>query len=116
MIHSIDRLNTVDWFSDFLWKDPRSSFERYSSSYKDTDDGLELSVDLPGVVKEDIKVTNEGNVLLIESKRGEVSSRKSYSFSKEHDLSAATAKLELGVLKIHVPKKRRAPPNVIVVE
>lgn len=117
MTYAIDRLNTVDWLTDFLWRDPMQTLDRREhASYKETDGAVEISLDLPGVQKSDVKVTSEGNLLVIESKRGGSTSRKSYSLSREYDLLGTTATLDLGVLKLHVPKRSKNPPNVIEVK
>ena len=118
MSNAIDRFNSSYWLSDFFWKDPFDCAVRTSttSQCKETDAGIEISLDLPGVEKENVKITSESMTLFIESKRDGVTSKKSYIISKEYDLSLAEAKLELGVLKVKLPKKSLAPPNVIHVK
>ena len=96
---------------------------------KETDDGFLFSADLPGVKKEDIDVTLDGNRLTVTgSRRAEETSEGekfhiyelSYgSFSRTFTLPSDTAGDEIvadlkdGVLKLTVPKKVVAKPKKI---
>lgn len=86
----------------------------------ETDTGLEVSAELPGVDEKDVEVTLSDNILTIkgekrsereEKQNGRVFSERSYgsfqrSFSLpfEADPSKVTAKFDKGVLKVALPK------------
>ncbi|TCT07220.1 heat shock protein Hsp20 [Tepidamorphus gemmatus] len=86
----------------------------------ETDTGLEVSAELPGVDEKDVEVTLSENVLTIkgekrseheEKQNGRVFSERSYgSFQRsfalpfEVDASKVTATFDKGVLKVALPK------------
>ena len=64
-----------------------------------------VSLDMPGVKKDDLTLQIEGNHLLISAKRGTKKIEKSYRMiHKEYDFDKISAKLEDGVLLISIPK------------
>lgn len=84
---------------------------------EDKGDRLELSVDLPGVKKEDVKVSFEKKVLTIKAERGERKYNKSYRIvAAEVQSDKVTAKLEDGVLTVTMPKPEGSKPTDIPVE
>jgi HSP20 family protein len=97
---------------------------------KEDDQGYTVHAELPGVKKEDVKVTVDGNVVTIsgevksskEEKKGERvihseryygSVSRSFSLGQNIDESAASAKFEDGVLELKLPKKSGAKSNQI---
>lgn len=88
----------------------------------ETDDAYAVRAEIPGVKKDDVKITIDGNRVVIraesrsetEQKEGETVLRRerfygvqsrSFALSNEIDDSAATAKYEDGILVLHLPKK-----------
>lgn len=88
----------------------------------ETEDAYSVHAEMPGVKKEDVKITIDGNKVTIraenrsesEEKQGETVLRRerfygvqSRSFALANDIedSAATAKYEDGILTLHLPKK-----------
>lgn len=88
----------------------------------ETDQAYAVRAEIPGVKKEDVKITIDGNKVSIraesrsesEEKDGETVLRRerfygaqSRSFALEHEIddSTATAKYEDGILVLHLPKK-----------
>lgn len=87
----------------------------------DTEAGLEISVELPGLKEEDVKVTVEGDVLTITGEKKSESERKesdyrilersygefarSFVLPRSIDGSALKASMSHGVLKIVAPKR-----------
>ena len=91
-----------------------------------------IRADIPGVKKDDIKVSVDGNVVSIsaevkqekEEKQGERVIRseryrgavsRSFSLGQDVDESAAQAKYADGVLELTLPKKTAARQSMIVV-
>ena len=95
---------------------------------KETDDGYELIVDLPGFKKDEIKVSLEDGYLTIEAAKGldeDEQEKKSGKYIRKERYSGSCsrsfyvgdavtqddvkAKFENGVLTLEVPKKEEAP-------
>jgi len=89
---------------------------------RETDKAFEIQADLPGVKKEDIKVSIDGPRVTIEgecqqaneqregeqvvySERSTRRYQRSFNLPSEVDDAAAEARLEDGVLKLTLPKK-----------
>jgi HSP20 family protein len=95
-----------------------------SIDVKETDKGIEVEAELPGVDEKDVQVTLEDNVLTIkgekkaekeESKKGYYMSERSYgSFMRSFELPAGidagkvSATFTKGVLKVSLPKPAAA--------
>ena len=125
MHEEMDRL-----FDDFLpqLSEGRNGGARFgalaSVDLSETEDALELSVDLPGMEEEDIDVTLRDGDLTIRGERKDESeeTRKNYyrseraygAFSRtialpcEVDEDAIDAKFKKGVLTVHLPKSPKA--------
>ena len=99
---------------------------------KENDGAYMIRADIPGVKKDDIKVSVDGNVVSIsaevkqekEEKQGERVIRseryrgavsRSFSLGQDVDESAAQAKYADGVLELTLPKKTGARQSKIVV-
>lgn len=101
--------------------DDGASMPRLDVTENDT--AFEVQADLPGVKKEDIKVSVDGQRVLIEaecqqaneqrqgeqvvySERSTRRYQRSFSLPREVDDAGAEARLEDGVLKLTLPKKQ----------
>ena len=83
----------------------RSTSSR-SCSYTQDDSAFMLSLDLPGIAKDQLSIAVEGAVVTISSKEG--ASRKysvAYELPQEIDTSSSEATLENGVLNLKLAKK-----------
>ena len=79
---------------------------RNNGTYTQDETQFTLSLDVPGVSKEKLRIAIEGTVVRIESKEGAPRSyRSSYEFPQEIDSTTSTAKLEDGVLTLTLVKK-----------
>mgnify|MGYP006271725101 CR=1 FL=1 len=74
---------------------------------KQGDEAITLSLDLPGIAREDLSIGVEGEVLRIET-RAEASRQAQYAWEipQDVDVSATSAKLENGVLTLTLPRTR----------
>lgn len=81
-------------------------------------DGYYLQVDLPGVAREDIKISLEQDHLILEGERkGQFSYkvRKAFLIPNDVDAEKIEAEVSNGVLELALPKKAQAKPKVIAV-
>lgn len=103
----------------------------WTPSVEISENGQEYSVevDLPGLSKEDVKISVEDNILTItgdrKQKKGDESAlyhhnerifgsfRRTFNLSKLIDTSAISAVYENGVLKLELPKAEEAKPRQI---
>lgn len=87
------------------------NFERFFSSLgfdvKEDEKAWTLSLDLPGVAREDLELAVEGAVVRIETKAEATRQYKAaYELPQEIDVEATSAKLENGVLTLTLAKKQ----------
>lgn len=96
----------------------------------ETDEGIILWAEMPGVKKEDLEIRVEGNELRIvgrvkEEEEGryllnecptEGEYRRTFTISDEIDAANIKAKLRDGVLELTLPKKEEAKPREIPIE
>lgn len=116
-------------FERFFTEAPRS-FEA-PAEVLETEEGLTLRVDLPGVADADLQVTIENNVLTLRASRAvpaddktarHLSERaygavtRSFRLPSWADGGAASASLDRGVLTIALPRKAEARPRTIDVK
>jgi HSP20 family protein len=79
---------------------------RNNGTYTQDESQFTLSLDVPGVSKEQLRIAIEGTVVRIESKEGAPRSyRSAYEFPQEIDSVTSNAKLEDGVLTLTLLKK-----------
>jgi len=67
--------------------------------------GTEITVELPGFSKKDVKVVVEGGFLSLEADNGTREWRKTYSLAKGFDAKNIKAKMKDGIFTIFVPYK-----------
>ncbi|HEY8049700.1 MAG TPA: Hsp20 family protein [Ramlibacter sp.] len=88
-----------------------AGFERFFNTLgfnaQEDDKAWTLSLDLPGVTREDLALTIEGTVVRIETKpEAKRQYKAAYELPEEIDAEATTAKLENGVLALVLAKKQ----------
>lgn len=87
---------------------------------KDYDDRREVSVAVPGVKKDELKVDVSNRLLTISCESNtefaHSSFTRTWSLPDNLDGSAATAKYEDGILTVSLPKTEEAPSNVIQIQ
>lgn len=80
-----------------------------------SDDGVTITVDMPGVDAVDIDLTVESGVLAIAGKRGERTYNFNVTLDERIDPNTIEAKLDKGVLAVHAQKRPEAKPRKIMV-
>ena len=79
-------------------------------------DRAEITVDVPGVKPEQISVSAEHRTLTVKVERdGRAPSVRQYTIGTKYDLSQVQARLELGVLKLSLPKAAEAQARTVPV-
>lgn len=70
-----------------------------------SDDAVRIELDLPGISREDLKISREGRSLRVSAKHdNEGSFNREFKLSTDFDLNAISAKHTDGVLRIDLPK------------
>lgn len=85
---------------------------------KEKDDGLHLRIDMPGLSREDVKLSLEQNTLVIKGEGGEEEEEDGRKFSsriglpeKVYKTDEIKAEMKNGVLKVVVPKLKEDERN-----
>ena len=111
-------------FVTSAWVPPTDIFEE--------PEGLRISLELPGLTAEDVKITLENSTLTIRGEKKQVAEEKttkvhryersygsferSFSLPSSVDGERVTARFENGVLTVWVPKAEKAKPREIQVK
>lgn len=134
---------TSDWVRSFLFDEPIDRlFVRTSAQtalprspaldVAESDQAYTVTLDLPGVAKDDVKVSIEGRRVQIEARTGKTAERKegerllvreraessyarSFVLPVDLDQERSTAKLDNGVLKLELAKRRSASAKQIAI-
>ena len=103
-----------------------ASFSNDNIRFNESEDGSRIEIDLPGVKKENLKVTysEESNSVYVEAKRTitaktgskEETYTRSFHPSNEMNCSELDATISDGVLSISIPRKARKEAKVINVK
>lgn len=106
---------------DNVFKDFDGFFQQQGSecSVISKKEGISLYFDMPGVKKEDIKLTLDARILRIEFERKDHKSGKEkrlYRLNNDVDLDNIQSHLEDGVLKIDLPLLKRENSRVISIK
>ncbi len=84
---------------------PRTA-NAHSAHIESSETAFTLSLDAPGVTKEQLRIGIEGRVLRVSSAEGAPRSvQAAWRLPQDADAAATSAKLELGVLTLTIPKK-----------
>lgn len=131
-----DMTDTMRMFDDLerqmhrsFARDPRAG-ELRDVTLRDQGDAFVLTAELPGVADKDVDITLEGDVLTLKAERTRDvpkglrlvrNERRDARWLKQVAMpcrvvpDAVTAKLELGVLTVHLPKAAEAKPKKITI-
>jgi HSP20 family molecular chaperone IbpA len=102
---------------------PQANFEDLNSQHhyiRETGESVELSLDVPGVKAQDLKVQVEGGVLSVSGERKTTGRQMKFDRSFAIDInlidaSAVKANLDAGVLTLTVPKRTKSTPMSIAI-
>lgn len=102
-------------FDDLVPAGSRVVWSPYESpiSVTNDDDGTLISVDMPGVDRDDVDITYQAGELLIASKRGERMYRYRIALGDAFDPDRIEADLDKGVLTVRANKRPEAKPRKI---
>lgn len=81
----------------------------------ENEDEFLLLADLPGVTKEALELTVDGGQLSITGSTDTLEFRRSFALGDDVELEAIEAKLELGQLALHLPKRAEAKVRKIAI-
>jgi HSP20 family protein len=81
----------------------------------ENDNEFLLIADVPGVTKDALHITANGNQLELAAETDSLDYRRSFALGDDVDLEAIEAKLEYGELRIHLPKRAQARVRKIAV-
>ncbi|MGI6463140.1 MAG: Hsp20/alpha crystallin family protein [Clostridiales bacterium] len=119
------------FMDDDFFSFPERDIASFRTDIKEVEGGYELSAELPGFKKEDLKINIDGDLLTIEAERREESEeeREGYlrrerrygsfkrSFGIEDiDHDKIDAEYTDGILKLTLPKKEEILPQVTSIE
>lgn len=86
---------------------PRTQARNPATLVGQDDAAWDLQIDVPGLAREHLNIGLEGAVLRIDSVEGAPRAFKAaYELPQEIDAAASSAKLEHGVLSLHLAKKQ----------
>jgi len=86
--------------------DARQGSRQPQSSYTQDEASFTLSLDIPGIAKDQLSIAIEGSIVRISSKEGASRNyRAAYELPQELDTALSEAKLENGVLTLKLAKK-----------
>ena len=81
----------------------------------ENDDEFLLVADLPGVTRDALDITVNGDTIELKAETDSLEYRRSFALGDDIDLDAVEAKLELGELKVHLPKRSETKVRKIAV-
>ena len=95
-------LRSLDRFLD----EALTAAKSVGAQLKEDDKSWTLSIDAPGVSREQLAIAIEGQTVKVETVEGAPRQyKKLYEFAQEIDAAASSAKLELGVLTLTLSKR-----------
>ena len=83
-----------------------------------TEDGDQLlvSLEVPGVKPEDVKITMENNVMTVRGEKKQQVFERAFTVPNTVDAERISARYEHGVLTVVLPKAEKAKPRQITVQ
>jgi HSP20 family protein len=92
---------------------------RGDSLVEENEEGYFIQLDVPGVRKDDVRISAENRHLVIEAERkgrNAAKLRRVFSLPDDVNVDAISAQTQDGVLELALPKKEQAKPKQIVVQ
>lgn len=92
------------------------SYQERTSHIEENEEGYFIELDMPGVKKEDLKISLENSSLYIEGVRNKRAPiKRAFSLPEDVQVEKIVAQLRDGVLELALPKKEREKPKIIPV-
>ncbi|RZA09302.1 MAG: Hsp20/alpha crystallin family protein [Proteobacteria bacterium] len=107
-----------NFFFDQALRSARSAAPA-DSLVEETAEGYFIQLDIPGVPKENVRISAENRHLVIEAERAGRSSaklRRVFTLPDDVNAEAIAAQVQDGVLELKLPKKEQAKPKQILVQ
>lgn len=119
--HDTMLTKTRDLFDPFhIFSELTPFYERsmLSSAYRvnTTENGLELSLDLPGVKQKDLTVQTTDRLVKVSGKIRDEEFKYSYRIAKDYDVEDVDATLEDGVLLLKFQKHKQVAAKTVDVK
>jgi len=111
-------LSFPSFFLDQAVRASAPAVSRADSLVEETNEGYFIQLDVPGVRKEDVRISAENRHLVIEAERkGRTAQklRRVFSLPDDVNVEGISAQTRDGVLELSLPKKEQAKPKQIVV-
>jgi HSP20 family protein len=121
-----------EFFNDFLEGDYRSDTRMMALDILEHDGKFIVKADLPGIEKENVKISTKENQLVIEAESKKEAAEGNETFHRKErftgfyqrtinlsdicDVEHIKAKLENGVLQVEIPKIEPKPVKDIIIE
>ncbi len=107
-------LSSVEPFFDRLLRSPNTVSER-TFEFEEREDAYTLKMEFPGYAKKEVSVEIEKDILTVAAsrkceKKVIPETKRSVRLPKDVEIGKAKAKLENGILSIHLPKKVAQKP------
>lgn len=100
--HTLRFLDSMDRVSNVVRSEARTR------SFRPTDDGYELTVDMPGIGSEDVDVEiGESHVMTVRGNRADRSYEHLFVLPEDYDADNVEAEMKYGVLSVRI--RRKAP-------
>lgn len=103
-----------DWMDEFLFGKPQAA---PMTHFDDVGDALELTLEAPGVKKEDLRLEIQDGTIQIsgtrKGRKGNREFRRSFELPPTVNPEGVEASLNDGVLIVRLPKTRVASPRLI---
>jgi HSP20 family protein len=108
-----------NFFFDHAVRANLPATSRADSLVEENAEGYFIQLDVPGVRKEDVRISAENRHLVIEAERkgrNAAKLRRVFSLPDDVNVEGITAQTQDGVLELALPKKEQAKPKQIVVQ
>lgn len=100
-----------------MFKSIFDSFDDFSSTIKQSDNEVILTVPVPGFDKNDLVVEVENKILTVSGKEGNsFTFKKSFTISDTIDESEITGKCSKGLLELRLPKHSKKTSKTITIQ
>lgn len=116
LTNSFDLLDSLRFLDSPLSRDVSRSSTRLAYDYESNEDGLTLTIEMPGVKSEDLNVQVVDKEVRVKGKRKGKEFQNSYVISKLYDPATCAAALSDGILTLRFSRVETLKPKTIDVK